>query len=85
MTEGPAYVPRDGNGVALSGPYAGRDFSSGRFQYWLPKDTEPVPVDMVPVERASAIPDWVRAVAAGEKLHRPSSFPQAAPSTQAAL
>lgn len=72
--EGPSHIPRDDKGVALSGPYKGRDFSGGRFQYWLPKDSEPVPLDMVPKHRAEALPAWVKAVAKGESLPRRSHW-----------
>ena len=82
---GSAATPRDDNGIALSGPYKGRDFSGGRFQYWLPSDDEPVPLDRVPAERAVQLPTWVHRVATGEKLQRPSIFPQGTLGKQAAL
>ncbi len=82
---GPAHTPRDNDGIALSGPYKGRDFSGGRFQYWLPSDDEPVPLDRVAADRAVELPAWVHQVAAGEKLQRPSQFPQAPPINQASL
>lgn len=82
---GPSHTPRDDKGIALSGPYKGRDFSGGRFQYWLPPDDEPIPLDRVPPERAVELPSWVHRVSAGEKLQRTSKFSQEAPSKQAAL
>jgi hypothetical protein len=83
--EGPAHIPRDDNGIAVSGPYAGRDFSGGRFQYWLPKDGEPVPLGRLRTERASELPAWVHAVAAGEALPRVSRFARTPTQAAAAL
>jgi hypothetical protein len=50
--------------LGAQGPYAGRDFSGTRFQYWLPADELAVPA-------LPGLPGWAQAVAAGKRLHRP--------------
>ena len=72
--EGPSYTPRDANGVALTGPYKGTDFSGGRFQYWLPKDEDPVPLDQVAEEVRAGLPDWVHAVVSRDNSPEPGSL-----------
>ena len=72
--EGTSYTPRDANGVALTGPYKGTDFSGGRFQYWLPKDEDPVPLDQVAEEVRAGLPDWVHAVVSHDNSPEPGAL-----------
>jgi hypothetical protein len=68
-SEGPSYTPRDENGVALCGPYAGQDFSGGWFAYWLPSDD-----GLIPAVTGVELLEWLQTMTRGEKLPQPSAW-----------